>query len=88
MLHVGCNCPYIDFNRGKYSNPLAGLTNLNGSKGTTFSAYRLHGDDPLAWGQGGFRESWRNGDPHGCVESVTPNSPHVTVSSVAFYYEW
>mmetsp|Transcript_16830 Transcript_16830/g.43758 ORF Transcript_16830/g.43758 Transcript_16830/m.43758 type:complete len:391 (-) Transcript_16830:202-1374(-) len=76
------------FNRGKYQNPVAGLTRLDKSNGTSFSAYRLHGDDPLSWGGTGFRETWRNGDNEGCIESESRGAPAVVASSVAFYYEW
>jgi hypothetical protein len=33
---------------------------------THFSAYRLHADDPLIFHEG-MVETWRNGDPSGCV---------------------
>lgn len=77
------------FNKGKYATPISGLTHLNTTNTTRFSAYRLHTDDPLVWfGSGGMTEKWRNSDPAGCDLGTTPQSPAVTADSLVFYYEW
>eukprot|EP00729_Bicosta_minor_P008718 gene8718-33942_t len=78
------------FNKGKYANSLAGLTHLDETGSTTFSAYRLHTDDPLTWYDqpSGMAETWRNSDVSGCDLSQVPGGPAVSASSVTFYYEW
>jgi hypothetical protein len=50
-------------------------------------------DDPLVF-KDGFIETWRNGDPSGCVmrdafeEEVPFGTPGLNASSLALLYEW
>ena len=89
------------FNKGKYANPVAGLTKLskNESEGdhinpraggtAKFSAYRLHTSDLIFWEAGEtFSQTWRDGDTAGCDESQKPGAPAVTASSFSLVYEW
>merc|ERR1711894_784048 len=59
------------FNRGPYTNPVAGLTDLDKSR-HTFSAYRVHDADPLYF-EDGMRLTWRNSDPYGDCDLATTN---------------
>ena len=62
-----------------------------GSNSTTFSAYRLHADDPLVVeGPGQHSETWRNGDPEGCdLNWNGRGAPTVTAASAfVMLYEW
>ena len=65
---------------------------------THFSAYRMHADDPLIF-HNGFTETWRNGDPSGCVmrheddgrldsEARSLGTPGLNASSLSLVYEW
>lgn len=79
------------FNRGKYTNPVAGLTTLNSKKGkkgnaTSFSAYHVHDQDPLYFVDG-MLMTWRNSDPEACDLGGTRASEAVTASSLALVYE-
>lgn len=86
------------FNKGIYQNGLSGLThgcpgmqNNCGANHTTFSAYRLHADDPLVvHGSAMHSETWRNGDPEGCNMNWNgAGAPTVTAaSSFVMLYEW
>jgi hypothetical protein len=59
-----------DFASGAFRGDQAGLTHLNltgyhaatASGVVSFSAYRIHELDPMRFGGGGFRLTWRNGD--------------------------
>ena len=64
------------------------------------SSWQPHGaqyttcrDDPLVF-KDGFVETWRNGDPSGCVmrdasEDEAPfGTPGLNASSLAWVYEW
>merc|ERR1712032_355559 len=75
------------FNRGKYANPVAGLTDLD--KNTQqFSAYRIFDSDPLYF-EDGLNLTWRNGDPYmGCDLNKNSPSHPVLASSYALVYEW
>ena len=85
-------------NKGKYQNGLSGLTHGCpgmghgcGENHTTFSAYRLHADDPLVVdGPDLHSETWRNGDPAGCNMNWNGNgAPHITgASSFVMMYVW
>ena len=86
------------FNKGEYHTGFAGMTHgCNGmvkncgQNHTTFSAYRLHAEDPLvAEGPGPRSESWRNGDPEGCdINWDGKGAPTVAgASSFVMLYEW
>lgn len=86
------------FNKGQYTNALAGVTALcphpqalgcqppaDGS--VLFSAYRVFTHDPLIY-QDGMVLTWRNGDPEGCDLGTKPNAPSVNASAFALVYEW
>ena len=87
------------FDRGQYTNALAGVTALcphPGARGCTppadggmvFSAYRVFAADPLTF-DAGLRLTWRNGDPEGCDLAGTPGgAPGVNASAFALVYEW
>lgn len=76
------------FNRGPYTNPVAGLTDLDNGR-RTFSAYRIHDADPLYFEEG-LRLTWRNSDPYGaCDLNAANRDAHaITASSFALVYEW
>eukprot|EP00040_Diaphanoeca_grandis_P007180 m.39981 g.39981 ORF g.39981 m.39981 type:complete len:90 (+) comp18353_c0_seq1:38-307(+) len=75
--------------QGKFMNPVAGLTHLDTQGNTSFSAYRVHTDDPLVYdSEEGMVMTWRNGDPEGCDLSSTRGGPAVQVSSLVFSYDW
>lgn len=76
------------FNRGKYTNPVAGLTDLDKNQ-KLFSAYRIHDADPLFF-ENGLWLTWRNSDPYGVcdLDQANPNAHAVTAASYAFVYEW
>lgn len=72
------------FNRGKYYNPVAGLTHLD-EKDHSFSAYRFHDDDPIFF-KNGLRLTCRCGEKSG---DHTFGDPKPTVySTYAWLYEW
>jgi len=86
------------FNAGEFRFPVAGYTHYAQSGNTlTFSAYRFHEMDPLAFNNG-FRMSWRNGDaidPQTGLKCFIQNGGNVvgspTVSNVTTYswvYTW
>jgi len=75
------------FNRGKYANPVAGLTDLD-KNAQQFSAYRIFDSDPLYF-EDGLNLTWRNGDPYmGCDLNKNSPSHPVLASSYALVYEW
>jgi hypothetical protein len=86
------------FNKGEYKMGLAGMTHgcsgmgdHCGGNSTTFSAYRLHADDPLVVeGPGMHSETWRNGDPEGCDLHWDDKGAPVVTSAASFVmlYEW
>ncbi len=72
------------FNRGKYANPVAGLTHKDDAS-QTFSAYRFHDQDPLFF-QKGFRLTCRCGEQ---VDGKTVGEPPSTeYTTYAWVYEW
>jgi len=77
------------FNRGLYHLPLAGLTHkVQDPKGNcSFSAYRLHDDDPIFFHQG-LRLQWRNGEEKDgkIYGDERPRQSHTT--SYVWIYEW
>eukprot|EP01062_Namystynia_karyoxenos_P058371 TRINITY_DN49932_c0_g1_i1.p1 TRINITY_DN49932_c0_g1~~TRINITY_DN49932_c0_g1_i1.p1 ORF type:complete len:343 (+),score=106.81 TRINITY_DN49932_c0_g1_i1:87-1115(+) len=74
------------FNKGKYQNPIAGVTAFKESR---FSAYRVHGAaDPLVL-KGNRSVTWRNDDPSGCDLSAKGPSGHtIEAAAFSFFYEW
>jgi len=79
------------FESGLYKTNLAGVTRRNGThagaltQGSSFSAYRVHTADPLAF-NGGVLLTWRNGDAPGCDLNGSGYAHEVLASSVALYY--
>lgn len=72
------------FNRGRYYTPVAGLTHLDAARGT-FSAYRLHDEDPVFF-ERGLRLTCRCGEEIG---GKVFGDPRDTVySSYVWTYEW
>lgn len=72
------------FNRGRYANALAGLTHLD-TKKNTFSAYRLHDDDPVFF-QHGLRLTCRCGEQvNGKTLGHSPETRYTTFTRV---YQW
>merc|ERR1711920_1081852 len=85
------------FNKGKYQMGVAGLTHgcplmahNCGENTTTFSAYRLHADDPVVLQGKGYSQTWRNGDPSGCqLDWDGKGAPLVPLAtSFVMLYEW
>lgn len=76
------------FQRGMYSNDLAGLTHMDGNA-LTFSAYRFHDEDPIFF-SGGLRLTCRSGETeHGTLEgSVYGDPPRTRYRTYAWVYEW
>jgi hypothetical protein len=72
------------FNRGRYANPVAGLTHLD-EKDWTFSAYRFHDDDPVFF-QKGLRLTCRCGEAAG--ERPFGDPKETTYTTYAWVYEW
>lgn len=73
-----------DFNRGKYHGPVAGLTHLD-PKTRTFSAYRIHDDDPIFF-EKGLRLTCRCGEE--LDGKVLHDPPPTTYTTYAWTYEW
>ena len=72
------------FNTGRYANKLAGLTHFDAEK-QEFSAYRLHGDDPIFF-QNGLRLTNRCGEKIG--EKVFHDPPRTRYTVYTWVYEW
>jgi hypothetical protein len=72
------------FNRGKYYTPIAGLTHMDG-KDFTFSAYRFHDDDPLAF-QKGLKLTCRCGERRD--NKLFGDPQPTTYTTYAWVYEW
>ncbi len=72
------------FNRGRYHGSVAGLTHLD-PKARTFSAYRLHEDDPIFF-QKGLRLTCRCGEELGGRPLHDP--PPTTYTAYAWVYQW
>jgi len=72
------------FNKGRYTNKLAGLTHFD-SKKREFSAYRLHEDDPIFF-QDGFRLTNRCGEKIG--DKVFHDPPETRYTTYVWIYEW
>lgn len=76
------------FNRGRYANDLAGLTHLD-AKSRTFSAYRIHDDDPVFF-HSGLRLTCRCGETeHGTKEGkVAGDPPETEYTTYTWVYQW
>ncbi|MFM7182447.1 MAG: DUF2961 domain-containing protein [Verrucomicrobiales bacterium] len=77
------------FDTGKYHNDTAGLTHLD-AKNLSFSAYRIHDQDPLFF-NGGLRLTCRNGETeHGTAEGPVAykNPPPTRYTTYTWVYEW
>jgi len=72
------------FNKGKYHNPIAGLTHLDTEK-NEFSAYRFHEDDPVFFNNG-LRLTNRIGEMVG--NRVVGNPPRTTYTTYVWLYQW
>ena len=72
------------FNKGRYTNDLAGLTHFNKSE-NEFSAYRFHEDDPVFF-QNGFRLTCRCGEKIG--KKVFHDPPETQYTTYVWVYEW
>ena len=72
------------YNTGLYSNKLAGLTHLD-KEARTFSAYRLHEDDPVFF-QNGLRLTNRCGEKIG--DKVFHDPPPTRYTTYVWVYEW
>eukprot|EP00039_Didymoeca_costata_P021352 m.344284 g.344284 ORF g.344284 m.344284 type:complete len:318 (+) comp24129_c1_seq1:149-1102(+) len=69
------------FNRGKYHNPVSGVTHLNHTDGEwQFAGYRLHTDDYMLFPSGGFNMTWRCGEFNGATQCRT--------FAYSYVYEW
>lgn len=75
------------FNRGLYHLPDAGLTHKDEGDGS-FSAYRFHTDDPLAF-SGGLKLACRCGEKRGNKTFGTTGKPlQTTYTTYAWIYGW
>jgi hypothetical protein len=76
------------FQRGCYSNDLAGLTHMD-ANAQSFSAYRFHDHDPLFFSHG-LRLTCRCGETeHGTLQgSVYGDPPRTRYRTYAWVYEW
>jgi hypothetical protein len=72
------------FNRGRFATPVAGLTHLN-DRANTFSAYRLHEEDPIFF-QKGLRLTCRCGEE--LRGQVFGDPKETTYTTYAWLYEW
>ncbi len=72
------------FNKGRYTNDLAGLTHFDKSE-NEFSAYRFHEDDPVFF-QNGFRLTCRCGEKIG--DKVFHDPPKTLYTTYVWIYEW
>jgi len=81
------------FNAGEFHLPVSGFTHYNAnSTDVTWSAYRFHEMDPLAFNNG-FRFVWRNGDalsPSGikCLMETGGNVVGTPTNSQVVAYAW
>lgn len=73
------------FQRGKYHNPIAGLTHIDGAN-RSFSAYRFHDDDPLFFSRG-LRLTCRCGEKTG-DKQFGPGDPSNLKATVYTTYTW
>jgi hypothetical protein len=77
------------FNKGRYTNNIAGLTHLD-LKQSEFSAYRFHDDDPLFF-QNGLRLTCRVGETeYGDmnIKTATGNPPKTRYTTYVWLYQW
>ncbi len=72
------------FNKGRYTNMLAGLTHFD-KKEREFSGYRLHEDDPVFF-QDGLRLTNRCGEKIG--NKVFHDPPKTRYTTYTWVYEW
>lgn len=72
------------FNKGRYTNPVAGLTHFNPAE-NEFSAYRFHEDDPVFF-KNGLRLTCRCGEKIG--DKVFHNPPATRYTTYAWLYQW
>lgn len=72
------------FNKGRYTNALAGLTHLNKEQ-NEFSGYRLHEDDPVFF-HNGFKLTNRCGEKIG--EKTFYEPPETKYTTYVWVYEW
>lgn len=72
------------FNRGRYYTPVAGLTHIN-EKDFSFSAYRFHDDDPIAF-EKGLRLTCRCGEKSG--DKVFGDPKPTVYTTYTWVYEW
>jgi hypothetical protein len=72
------------FNKGRYTNMLAGLTHIDKEK-NEFSGYRLHEDDPVFY-QDGLRLTNRCGEKIG--EKIFHDPPPTRYTTYTWIYEW
>ncbi len=72
------------FKKGRYTNPVAGLTHLN-RENSEFSAYRFHEDDPVFF-RDGFRLTCRCGEKIG--EKMFHDPPPTRYTTYVWLYQW
>jgi hypothetical protein len=72
------------FNRGRYTNEVAGLTHID-KKTNAFSAYRLHEDDPVFY-QRGLKLTCRNGEE--LNGKVLHDPPETEFTTYTWLYQW
>ena len=72
------------FNKGRYANMLGGLTHFDKEK-RTFSAYRLHEDDPVFFHEG-MRLTNRCGEKMG--DKIFHDPPVTRYTTYVWIYEW
>ncbi len=74
------------FNRGRYYNPVAGLTHLVPDR--EFSAYRFHERDPILFPEG-MRLTIRNGETvDGEIAGPQPGPADTVYTTYVWVYEW
>ncbi len=72
------------FNKGRFANPVAGLTHLD-KKDNSFSGYRFHEDDPVFF-QNGLRLTCRCGETLG--DEVLHDPPETVYTTYVWMYQW
>lgn len=72
------------FNKGRYTNKLAGLTHVDKAE-NEFSGYRLHEDDPVFF-QNGLRLTNRCGEKIG--DKVFHDPPKTRYTTYVWLYQW
>jgi len=72
------------FNKGRYTNMLAGLTHIDKDK-KEFSGYRLHEDDPVFF-QNGLKLTNRCGEKIG--DKIFHDPPETRYTAYVWVYEW